>query len=153
FAIDSGDPAKSGPGGPPAYQDVFGRAMARFAKQDPSIVGITGPMPSGTGLIHLSKDAPTQFHGAGLAEEPGVLFAAGMATRGMRPVCGIYSTFLQRGFDQIIHDVCLQKLPVLFCMDRAGLSPNDGPTHHGLFDIAYVRMAPNAIAMQPKDED
>lgn len=153
FAIDSGDAAKSKPGGAPAYQDVFGRAMARFAKEDPNIVGITGAMPSGTGLIHLSQEVPGQFYDVGIAEEHGVLFAAGMATRGLRPVCGIYSTFLQRAFDQIIHDVCLQKLPVLFCMDRAGLSPNDGPTHHGLFDIAYARMAPNAIAMQPKDED
>ena len=153
FAVDSGiSPAgKATP--PPAYQDIFGQALVRFAKADPRVIGITGAMPSGTGLIHLAKEVPGQFYDVGIAEEHAVLFAAGMATRGLRPVCGIYSTFLQRAFDQIIHDVCLQKLPVVFCMDRAGLSPNDGPTHHGLFDIAYLRMVPNLVAMQPKDED
>jgi len=137
---------------PPNYQDVFGQAMVRFAKRNPKIVGITGAMPSGTGLIHLAEALPGQFYDVGIAEEHAVLFAAGLATQGMRPVCAIYSTFLQRAYDQIIHDVCLQNLPVVFCMDRAGLSPNDGPTHHGLFDIAYVRCVPNAIGMQPKDE-
>lgn len=153
FAIDSGKANGSKKASPPAYQDVFGKAMVRFAKANPKIVGISGAMPSGTGLIHLSNDVPEQFFDVGIAEEHAVLFAAGMATRGLRPVCGIYSTFLQRAFDQIIHDVCLQKLPVVFCMDRAGLSPNDGATHHGLFDISYLRMVPNLIAMQPKDED
>ena len=127
--------------------------MVRFAKADKKVVGITGAMPSGTGLIHLSNEVPEQFYDVGIAEEHAVLFAAGLATQGIRPVVGIYSTFLQRAFDQIIHDVCLQNLPVLFCMDRAGLSPNDGATHHGLFDIAYSRCVPNAIAMQPKDEN
>ncbi|MDQ8203072.1 1-deoxy-D-xylulose-5-phosphate synthase [Pelagicoccus sp. SDUM812003] len=153
FAIPSGLPSKKTKTPPPAYQDVFGKAMVRFAKANPKIVGITGAMPSGTGLIHLSDEVPEQFYDVGIAEEHAVLFAAGMATRGLRPVCGIYSTFLQRAFDQIIHDVCLQKLPVVFCMDRAGLSPNDGPTHHGLFDIAYLRMVPNLIFMQPSNED
>lgn len=153
FTIDSGKSNGSSKPVPPAYQDVFGKAMVKFAKADPKIVGITGAMPSGTGLIHLSNEVPAQFYDVGIAEEHGVLFAAGMATRGLRPVCAIYSTFLQRAFDQIIHDVCLQKLPVVFCMDRAGLSPNDGATHHGLFDIAYLRMVPNLISMQPKDED
>ncbi|EDY81896.1 1-deoxy-D-xylulose-5-phosphate synthase [Verrucomicrobiia bacterium DG1235] len=153
FAINSGKTNGSSKPTPPNYQDVFGKAMVKFAKANPKIVGITGAMPSGTGLIHLSNEVPEQFYDVGIAEEHAVLFAAGMATRGLRPVCGIYSTFLQRAFDQIIHDVCLQKLPVVFCMDRAGLSPNDGATHHGLFDIAYLRMVPNLIAMQPKDED
>ncbi|MDQ8183975.1 1-deoxy-D-xylulose-5-phosphate synthase [Pelagicoccus sp. SDUM812002] len=153
FAIASGKSNGSSKPTPPNYQDVFGKAIVKFAKADKKVVGITGAMPSGTGLIHLSNEVPDQFYDVGIAEEHAVLFAAGMATRGLRPVCGIYSTFLQRAFDQIIHDVCLQKLPVVFCMDRAGLSPNDGATHHGLFDIAYLRMVPNLVAMQPRDED
>ncbi len=110
-------------------------------------------MPSGTGLAHLAAAVPGQFFDVGIAEEHAVLFAAGLATKGIRPVCAIYSTFLQRGYDQIIHDVALQNLPVTFCLDRAGLSANDGPTHHGLFDLAYLRCVPNATVMQPKDED
>jgi 1-deoxy-D-xylulose-5-phosphate synthase len=149
----TGDPVKPKPGTPAAFQDVFGQAMVRFAKADPRIVGITGAMPSGTGLSKLAAELPRQFFDVGIAEEHAVLFAAGMATRGMRPVCAIYSTFLQRAYDQIIHDVALQSLPVTFCMDRAGLSHNDGPTHHGLFDIAYLRCVPNITLMQPKDED
>ncbi|MBT5903597.1 MAG: 1-deoxy-D-xylulose-5-phosphate synthase, partial [Opitutaceae bacterium] len=137
----------------PNYQDVFGHALTRFAKADRKIVGITGAMPSGTGLTHLAKGVPEQFFDVGIAEEHAVLFAAGLATKGLKPVCAIYSTFLQRGYDQIIHDVALQNLPVTFCMDRAGLSANDGPTHHGLFDIAYLRCVPNVTIMQPKDED
>lgn len=139
--------------GPPNYQDVFGKALTKLAKADSRVVGITGAMPSGTGLTHLAKGCPRQFFDVGIAEEHAVLFAAGLATKGLRPVCAIYSTFLQRGYDQIIHDVALQKLPVTFCMDRAGLSANDGPTHHGLFDIAYLRCVPNVVVMQPKDED
>lgn len=153
FTIDSGIPKPGKKQLPPNYQDVMGKSMVAFAKANPKVVGITGAMPSGTGLIHLSNEVPEQFYDVGIAEEHAVLFAAGMATKGFRPVCAIYSTFLQRAFDQLIHDVCLQKLPVVFCMDRSGLSPNDGATHHGLFDIAYTRMIPNAIAMQPKDED
>lgn len=149
----SGESKKSAPGSAPAYQDVFGMALTRFAKGNPNIVGITGAMPSGTGLSHLAAGAPQQFFDVGIAEEHAVLFAAGMATKGFRPVCAIYSTFLQRAYDQVLHDVALQNLPVTFCMDRAGLSPNDGPTHHGLFDIAYLRCIPNAVVMQPKDED
>jgi 1-deoxy-D-xylulose-5-phosphate synthase len=110
-------------------------------------------MPSGTGLKHLEKAMPDRYHDVGIAEEHAVIFAAGMATMGFHPVCAIYSTFLQRAYDCIHHDVCLQDLPVIFCMDRAGLSANDGPTHHGLFDIAYLRCLPNVIAMAPKDED
>ncbi len=153
FDIESGRSKPKKKGAPPNYQDVFGRAITRFAQKDKKIIGITGAMPSGTGLSHLEKNLPEQFHDVGIAEEHAVLFAAGMATKGFRPICAIYSTFLQRAFDQIIHDVCIQKLPVIFCMDRAGLSPNDGPTHHGLFDIAYIRCIPNAVSMQPKDED
>ena len=141
------------PSGAPNYQDVFGQALTRFALKDPNVIGITGAMPAGTGLTHLAKGCPKQFFDVGIAEEHAVLFAAGLATKGFRPVCAIYSTFLQRAYDQIIHDVALQKLPVTFCMDRAGLSANDGPTHHGLFDIAYLRPVPGVVIMQPKDED
>ena len=137
----------------PNWQDIFGRALTTLAKQNPRIVGITAAMPSGTGLNHLAAELPRQFFDVGIAEEHAVLFAAGLATKNIRPVVAIYSTFLQRGLDPVIHDVCLQNLPVTFCMDRAGLSPNDGPTHHGLFDIAYLRLAPNAIIMQPRNAD
>jgi len=110
-------------------------------------------MPNGTGLDHFRPHHPTRYFDVGIAEEHAVVFAAGMATCGFRPVCAIYSTFLQRAFDPIVHDVCLQKLPVLFCMDRAGLSGDDGPTHHGLFDIGYLRSIPEIVLMSPKDED
>jgi 1-deoxy-D-xylulose-5-phosphate synthase len=149
----TGESIKGPPGTPPNLQDVFGAAITRFAKADPKVLGITGAMPSGTGLSQLAREVPGQFFDVGIAEEHAVLFAAGLATKGFRPVCAIYSTFLQRAYDMVIHDVCLQNLPVTFCMDRAGLSPNDGPTHHGLFDIAYLRCVPNAVVMQPKDED
>lgn len=149
----TGESKKAAPGSTPNYQDVFGQALTRFAKADARIIGITGAMPSGTGLSHLASGVPQQFFDVGIAEEHAVLFAAGMATKGFRPVCAIYSTFLQRAYDQVIHDVALQNLPVTFCLDRAGLSPNDGPTHHGLFDLAYLRCVPNATIMQPKDEN
>lgn len=149
----TGESVRAAPGTPPNYQDVFGQALTRFARLDPRVVGITGAMPSGTGLSLLAREVPRQFFDVGIAEEHAVLFAAGLATKGFRPVCAIYSTFLQRAYDMVIHDVCLQNLPVTFCLDRAGLSPNDGPTHHGLFDIAYLRCVPNAVVMQPKDED
>ncbi len=149
----TGESKASAPGTPPNLQDVFGHALVRFAKADPNVLGITGAMPSGTGLIHLAKEVPKQFFDVGIAEEHAVLFAAGLATKGFRPVCAIYSTFLQRAYDQVIHDVALQNLPVTFCMDRAGLSPADGPTHHGLFDISYLRCVPGVTIMQPKDED
>ncbi len=153
FDIATGASTPSKPGTPPNWQDVFGKTLAAFAKADPKIVGITAAMPSGTSLSHLAKEVPKQFFDVGIAEEHAVLFAAGLATSGIHPVCAIYSTFLQRAYDPIIHDVALQNLPVAFCMDRAGLSPNDGPTHHGLFDIAYLRTVPRAVIMQPKDED
>ena len=149
----TGESRKAAPGAPPNFQDVFGLALVRFARSNPNVVGITGAMPSGTGLSHLATAVPRQFFDVGIAEEHAVLFAAGLATKGFRPVCAIYSTFLQRAYDQVIHDVALQNLPVTFCMDRAGLSPNDGPTHHGLFDLSYLRCVPNATIMQPKDED
>ncbi len=149
----TGESKKSAPGTPPTYQEVFGSSLVRFAKANPDIVGITGAMPSGTSLNLLAAECPRQFFDVGIAEEHAVLFAAGLATKNIRPVVAIYSTFLQRGYDQIIHDVCLQNLPVTFCMDRAGLSANDGPTHHGLFDLSYLRCVPNATVMQPKDED
>ena len=149
----TGENRPGAPGTPPNYQDVFGHALVRFAQADKRVLGITGAMPGGTGLTHLAKAVPGQFFDVGIAEEHAVIFAAGLATKGFRPVCAIYSTFLQRAYDPIIHDVALQNLPVTFCMDRAGLSPNDGPTHHGLFDISYLRCVPNVVVMQPKDED
>ncbi len=149
----TGESKKTAAGTPPNYQDVFGQALTRFAQADPAIVGITGAMPAGTGLSHLAAALPGQFFDVGIAEEHAVLFAAGLATKGIKPVVAIYSTFLQRAYDQIIHDVALQNLPITFCLDRAGLSANDGPTHHGLFDLAYLRCVPNATIMQPKDED
>src|SRR5580698_4176069 len=139
--------------GVPTYSEVFANTLADLAAKDPRIVAITAAMPNGTGLDHFRPKHPKRYFDVGIAEEHAVIFAAGMATRGYRPVCAIYSTFLQRAFDPVVHDVCLQKLPVLFCMDRAGLSGDDGPTHHGLFDIAYLRGIPEMVMMAPKDED
>src|SRR6266852_5842985 len=144
-------PAK--PGAAPNWQDVFGQTMVKLCQKDSTIVGITAAMPSGTSLKLLEKAMPNRYYDVGIAEEHAVLFACGMATMGFHPVCAIYSTFLQRAYDCIVHDAALQDLPVIFCMDRSGLSPQDGPTHHGLFDIAYLRCVPNIIAMAPKDED
>jgi 1-deoxy-D-xylulose-5-phosphate synthase len=149
----TGEGKKPTAGTAPNYQDVFGQALVRQARANPQVLGITAAMPSGTGLSRLATEVPRQFFDVGIAEEHAVLFAAGLATKGFRPVCAIYSTFLQRAYDQVIHDVALQQLPVTFCMDRAGLSPNDGPTHHGLFDLSYLRCVPNVAVMQPKDED
>jgi 1-deoxy-D-xylulose-5-phosphate synthase len=153
YDISTGAGPAAKVGAPPAYQEVFGNAMVRLCQKDTSIVGITAAMPSGTGLKALEKAMPNRYYDVGIAEEHAVLFAAGMATMGFHPVVAIYSTFLQRAYDCIVHDVALQDLPVIFCMDRAGLSANDGPTHHGLFDISYLRCVPNIIAMAPKDED
>ncbi|HAM70926.1 MAG TPA: 1-deoxy-D-xylulose-5-phosphate synthase [Verrucomicrobiales bacterium] len=153
YDITTGDTPAPKPGTPPAYQDVFGQAMVKLASKDKTLVGITAAMPSGTGMKALEKALPGQYYDVGIAEEHAVLFAAGMATMGFHPCVAIYSTFLQRAFDCIMHDVALQDLPVMFCMDRGGLSANDGPTHHGLFDISYLRCVPNIIAMSPKDED
>ena len=141
YEISTGE-SKGSNSSAPKYQDVFGQQLVKHAIKNPKIVGITGAMPSGTGLNLLRDQLPGQYFDVGIAEEHAVLFAAGMATKGHKPVCAIYSTFLQRAFDPVVHDICLQNLPVLFCMDRAGLSPNDGPTHHGLFDISYLRSVP-----------
>ena len=141
------------PDGSPTWAEAFAATLADLAVKDERIVAITAAMPNGTGLDLFRPRHPKRYFDVGIAEEHAVVFAAGMATRGYRPVCAIYSTFLQRAFDPIVHDVCLQKLPVLFCMDRAGLSGDDGPTHHGLFDIAYLRGIPGIVLMAPKDED
>ena len=153
FDIATGKPTPKKEGTPPNYQDVFGEAMVRFSEINSRLVGITGAMPSGTGLIKLQQAKPDRYFDVGIAEEHAVVFAAGLATMGFKPVCAIYSSFLQRAYDCIIHDVALQDLDVIFCMDRASLSANDGPTHHGLFDIAFGRCVPNATLMAPKDED
>lgn len=153
YCASTGETPAVKPGTPPNYQDVFGQALVRLCQKDSTLVGITAAMPSGTGLKHLEKALPNRYFDVGIAEEHAVIFAAGMATMGFHPVVAIYSTFLQRAYDCIHHDVCLQDLPVVFCMDRAGLSANDGPTHHGLFDISFLRCLPNVIGMAPKDED
>jgi 1-deoxy-D-xylulose-5-phosphate synthase len=141
------------PPGLPTYSEVFAKTLVSLANENEKIVAITAAMPNGTGLDLFRPHFPKRYFDVGIAEEHAVVFAAGMAARGFHPVCAIYSTFLQRAFDPIVHDVALQKLPVVFCMDRAGLSGDDGPTHHGLFDIAYLRSVPNMILMAPKDED
>ena len=135
------------------YSEAFAATLVQLANEDSRIVAITAAMPNGTGLDNFRTHHPARYFDVGIAEEHAVIFAAGMATRGFRPVCAIYSTFLQRAFDPIVHDVALQQLPVLFCMDRAGLSGDDGPTHHGLFDISYLRGVPGMVLMAPKDED
>jgi 1-deoxy-D-xylulose-5-phosphate synthase len=137
---------------PPQYTQVFGEALVRECRRDERVVGITAAMNSGTGLSILQKALPDHYFDVGIAEQQAVLFASGLALQGSRPVCAIYSTFLQRAYDQIVHDVCLQSLPVVFCMDRAGLVGDDGPTHHGVFDIAYLRCLPNMTLMAPRDE-
>ena len=141
------------PAGLPTYSEVFANTLVDLATKDDRVVAITAAMPNGTALDLFRPHHPKRYFDVGIAEEHAVIFAAGMATRGFRPVCAIYSTFLQRAFDPIVHDVCLQKLPVLFCMDRAGLSGDDGPTHHGLFDIGYLRSIPEMVLMSPKDEN
>jgi 1-deoxy-D-xylulose-5-phosphate synthase len=137
----------------PTCSDLFGRAVTDFAKKDPKIVAITAAMPGGTKLEIFKKELPDRYFDVGIAEEHAALFACGLATEGFRPFLAIYSTFMQRAYDMIIHDMALQGLPVRLCMDRGGLSGDDGPTHHGLFDIGYLRHIPGIIHMQPKDED
>ena len=141
------------PVGQVTYSEVFATTLVDLANEDEKIVAITAAMPNGTALDLFRPHHPKRYFDVGIAEEHAVVFAAGMATQGFKPVCAIYSTFLQRAFDPIVHDVCLQKLPVVFCMDRAGLSGDDGPTHHGLFDIGYLRDIPEIVLMAPKDED
>ena len=137
----------------PTCSDIFGRAVTEFAKKDPKIVAITAAMPGGTKLETFKNELPDRYFDVGIAEEHAALFACGLATEGFRPFLAIYSTFMQRAYDMIIHDMALQGLPVRLCMDRGGLSGDDGPTHHGLFDIGYLRHIPGIIHMQPKDED
>jgi len=139
--------------GQPTYSEIFAKTLVELANHNDKIVAITAAMSSGTGLDLFRPVHPKRYFDVGIAEEHAVIFAAGMAARGYRPVCAIYSTFLQRAFDPVVHDVALQKLPVVFCMDRAGLAGDDGPTHHGLFDIAYLREIPGMVLMAPKDED
>jgi 1-deoxy-D-xylulose-5-phosphate synthase len=143
---------KAASSAPPQYTKVFGEAMVRECERDPRVVGITAAMNSGTGLSLLQKANPDRYYDVGIAEQNAVLLAAGLSLQGAKPVCAIYSTFLQRAFDQIVHDVCLQRLNVVFAMDRAGLVGDDGPTHHGAFDIAYLRCLPNIVLMAPRDE-
>jgi 1-deoxy-D-xylulose-5-phosphate synthase len=131
---------------------VFGRQLVEECRRDSRIIGITAAMNSGTGLNILQRELPDRYYDVGIAEQQAVLFAAGLALSGCKPVAAIYSTFLQRAYDQIVHDVCLQKLNVVFAMDRAGLVGDDGPTHHGVFDIAYLRCLPNIVLMAPRDE-
>ncbi len=137
----------------PTCSDIFGRAVTDFAKKDPKIVAITAAMPGGTKLEIFKNELPDRYFDVGIAEEHAALFACGLATEGFRPFLAIYSTFMQRAYDMIIHDMALQGLPVRLCMDRGGLSGDDGPTHHGLFDIGYLRHIPGIVHMQPKDED
>lgn len=136
-----------------SYTEVFGNALARIGADNANVVAITAGMTSGTGLAKFEKDFPGRFFDVGIAEQHAITFAAGMAVEGLRPVAAIYSTFLQRSYDQILHDVCLQKLPVIFMIDRAGIVGEDGPTHQGLFDISYLRSMPNLVFMAPKDEN
>src|SRR6202140_4036875 len=137
----------------PTYSELFGQTLAKFADQNNRIMAITAAMPSGTGLFHFAARHPQQYFDVGIAEEHAPLFASGLATEGFKPFLAIYSTFMQRAYDMLIHDIALQNLNVALCMDRAGLSGDDGPTHHGLFDIGYLRHIPNMVHMQPKDED
>jgi 1-deoxy-D-xylulose-5-phosphate synthase len=141
------------PAGQKTYSEIFAESLTKLADGNDKVVAITAAMPNGTALDLFRPHHPKRYFDVGIAEEHAVLFAAGMATKGYRPFCAIYSTFLQRAFDQVVHDVALQRLPVVFCMDRGGLSGDDGPTHHGLFDISYLRGVPNLIHMDPKDED
>lgn len=139
--------------GPPSYTGVFGNTLTELAKKDERVVAITAAMPDGTGLVKFSQEIPDRYYDVGIAEEHAVIFAAGLAVGGMRPVVAIYSTFLQRAFDPIIHDVCLQNLPVVFCLDRAGLVGEDGGGFHGNYDLSYLSCVPNMAVMAPKDEN
>ena len=137
----------------PTYTEVFGNTMIKLAGKNEKVVAVTAAMPEGTGLVKFSEMFPERFYDVGIAEQHGVTFAAGMATEGFKPVVAIYSTFLQRGYDQILHDVCIESLPVVFAIDRGGIVGEDGPTHHGLFDFSYLRNLPNMVVMAPKDEN
>lgn len=150
YHIETGE---TEPASTPTYSQVFARTITDFARKDKGIVAITAAMPGGTGLSVFKKEIPERYFDVGIAEEHAALFACGMATQGIKPFLAIYSTFMQRAYDMVIHDMAIQRLPVRLCMDRAGLSGDDGPTHHGLFDIGYLRHIPNLIHMQPRNED
>jgi 1-deoxy-D-xylulose-5-phosphate synthase len=149
FKLETGETAAAPT---PTYSELLGQTLAKFADQNNKIMAITAAMPSGTGLFHFAAKHPDQYFDVGIAEEHAALFACGLATQGFKPFLTIYSTFMQRAYDMVIHDISLQNLNVALCMDRAGLSGDDGPTHHGLFDIGYLRHIPNMVHMQPKDE-
>jgi len=151
FDIATGEPVSKSK--VPTYTEVFSKALIKLAEKNSKIVAITAAMPQGTGLDRFKNAFPDRFYDVGIAEQHAVTFAAGLAREGMRPVVAIYSTFLQRAFDQVVHDVCLQNLPVTFALDRAGLVGEDGPTHHGAFDLSYLRHIPNMVVMAPKDEN
>ena len=153
FEIPTGSPRKDNPKPPPSYTEVFGRTMVDLGRKNNKLFAITAAMPEGTGLSKFGEAYPDRFLDVGIAEQHAVTFAAGLATEGFRPVVAIYSTFLQRAFDQIVHDVCMPNLPVIFAIDRGGLVGEDGPTHHGHFDITYLRSLPNMTVMAPKDEN
>jgi len=153
FEISTGSPRKDSSAQPPSYTEVFGETMLDLGRKEKKLFAITAAMPEGTGLKRFAELFPERFMDVGIAEQHAVTFAAGLATEGFKPVVAIYSTFLQRAFDQIIHDVCLPNLPVIFCIDRGGLVGEDGQTHHGQFDITYLRSLPNMTVMAPKDEN
>jgi len=155
FDIKTGKSCSSASGTPcpPSYTQIFGECLTRLAEKNPKVVAITAAMPQGTGLEPFSKRFPERFFDVGIAEQHAVTFAGGLATEGYKPVVAVYSTFLQRAYDQIIHDVCLQDLPVVFAMDRCGIVGEDGPTHHGTFDLSFLRLIPNMVVMAPKDEN
>ncbi|HDL98485.1 MAG TPA: 1-deoxy-D-xylulose-5-phosphate synthase, partial [Desulfobacteraceae bacterium] len=136
-----------------SYTEVFGDTICKLARQDERVIAITAAMPAGTGLTRFSTEFPDRFFDVGIAEQHAVTFAAGLAMEGMRPVVTVYSTFMQRALDQIIHDVCLPGLPVIFALDRSGVVGDDGPTHHGVFDLSFLRFIPNLVIMAPKDEN
>jgi len=150
FTLETGETAKAST---PTYSELLGQTLSKFADSNKKIMAITAAMPSGTGLFHFAANHPDQYFDVGIAEEHAALFACGLATQGFKPFLTIYSTFMQRAYDMVIHDIALQNLNVALCMDRAGLSGDDGPTHHGLFDIGYLRPVPGIVHMQPKDEE
>lgn len=152
FDAHTGEVSAAAPGAPPSYTEVFGKTLVALAGQDERIVAITAAMAEGTGLKPFAETYPERFYDVGIAEQHAVTFAAGLATRGLRPVVAIYSTFMQRAYDQVLHDVCLQNLPVTFALDRGGLVGADGPTHHGAFDLSFLRSIPNMILAAPRDE-
>jgi 1-deoxy-D-xylulose-5-phosphate synthase len=152
FDVITGESKPSKPS-PPTYTNVFAQALTELAKADDRIVGITAAMPEGTGMDKVAKALPGRVFDVGIAEEHAVTFCGGLATQGMKPIAAIYSTFLQRAFDQVFHDVAIMDLPVVFALDRGGIAGADGPTHHGIYDMAYLRIFPNMICMAPRDEN